>query len=220
MWPWCGFPFPIAVSSFNFSTTSCQTGKHRKLCGSVEADEALGWKWNWDRSPWEICLVCQGQSSFGLIPLLRQCLTCSPPSWSQILRFPRWMRVKVGSATEISLLVPSHPWSAYLSNEMRTSPCYNTIWENWENLIEWNSVWLRNRIKRSSKTRRPLKFCVRVEKAELHWLIRKSSGHCCHAFRFSGYHSDITTNTSEKPGRGNVSRRSLYHLHYISDQWA
>ena len=40
----CGFPFPIAVSSFNFSTTSCQTGKHRKLCGSVEADEAFWFK--------------------------------------------------------------------------------------------------------------------------------------------------------------------------------
>ena len=44
MWPQCGFPFPIAVSSFNFSTTSCQTGKHRKLCGSVEADEAFWFK--------------------------------------------------------------------------------------------------------------------------------------------------------------------------------
>ena len=41
MWPPCGFPFPIAVSSFNFSTTSCQTGKHRELCGSLEADEAF-----------------------------------------------------------------------------------------------------------------------------------------------------------------------------------
>ena len=107
-------------------------------------------------------------------------------------------------------------------DQHQPSLCYNTIWENWENLIEWKSVYLRNKIKRSSKTRtqRQLQFCIWVEKAKLQWLILKSSGHCFHAFTFPGHHSDITTKTSQKPRQGNVSSRSLYHLHYISDQWA
>ena len=154
---------------------------------------------------------------------LRQCLTCSPPSWSQILRFPRCKRVKVGSATEISLLVPSHPWSAYLSNEMRWSTPTITLFYNLRKLAKSDRMKITMGIGwKSSRHRiwRPLLFCLLVKTAELHWPILKSSGHCCHAFRFSGYHSDITTNTSQKPRQGNVSRRSLYHLHYISDQWA